>query len=676
MRRAPEQNAPYLFRREVHPDDIQKTLNSWAYSFPTAVRTWVQMRERRSLKGVIDGLHHREEGETAYGHALEGVQFAYDLLIEHKKANGLRAGVLSHNLDPDALSVFGLDLTYAMNHRDFTDHAIPHVRRTHRVMDQTILNVPELRHRASIDRWLPALELFPHNHDVDQVLTLMRNKSLKREMTEQGRLDEYDNLQLDSKAAHGLAAAVMTMALSGRYREEAGMSPVDASRAQETANTAALMIMKHEWPEKLDEAFSPTYAGNRLKHQGSHERYSGKRGLGRLLRDFDKNNVDLFSLSPKQVIQILGYKKRAAGFVSDDNTYGLHPSFVKEYRKELDALARDTRPLLPGLSGTDEASTDARETFVLATKVAVFADEVEMIYPPHPSIMRSLKTERSRKRPFWRKGATAEAMLREIEAQGGNYSGDLSSDSYRLLWEAWDMIHKTERAMKRQSEGGGFDLTTAPYVEKVTREHVLMRLFALRDFGVAVLTGESGPVVGQIYGKRKESLMKKALKRSKTLSRLEKQRLQRAGNPHEVAHALMEHDEAQLWDSYQYRLRELDNETAEMINVIEAKPQIGTYDEGDLEQFTELVDRLSGYAAEVFGISETEAQKIREKMTEGADFYKTYDPLGGIPDTIRQPRQYEMWTQLLSGRMRGRDFWELRAGAQRQEELLYRSQGL
>lgn len=119
-----------------------------------------------------------------------------------------------------------------------------------------------------------------------------------------------------------------------------------------------------------------------------------------------------------------------------------------------------------------------------------------------------------------------------------------------------------------------------------------MRLFAMRDFGEAVLRSKSDSLIREVYEKRKEALKRKAINRSRELNRLEKRSL-RKDSVENVAVAL--------------RIK---------------------YGEEDIEQYLQLCDMLTGYAVKVFGTSERETKHIRKKMMNGADFYKTYDPLG------------------------------------------------
>lgn len=58
-------------------------------------------------------------------------------------------------------------------------------------------------------------------------------------------------------------------------------------------------------------------------------------------------------------------------------------------------------------------------------------------------------------------------------------------------------------------------------------------------------------------------------------------------------------------------------------------------------------------------------------MLEGKDFYKTYDPLGGLPDLMREPEHYDIWVQLLGGHLRGNTFREVRDEASLKENAMY-----
>lgn len=640
--RSSERYSPsYLVERRVSSDTIYYNQILWAKCLPNAVDKYLKSLNHRSLpQSLIDGIKKLRPNEDPVGHVLEGIQFAYELDLHHKRANGLRAALITNNANPNLLSPFGLNLTYAMNHSDFTDHGIPHVRRLHAVMDQIILRVPELRHSESIMRWLPSLELFPHYHDMDQVMTMYRNKEFKRLGIDK---------KLEPKAAHGLAAAVMTMALYKRYNEESGMTRTDLTRSKEICKAAALMMVKHEEPDKINKALSAFDENGNGKMLGTDARYDKRINSGtwltNLVWDFDANMVDMFSLSPSQLIEILRQKKAQKGFVDLESPIGLDPQFEREYSKELAELSIDNDSLIP------EISAEQRKSFTLATNVAVFADEVEMIYPPYPSIVRSLKTDVSKKRSWWNSQATVDSMLKAFTEQGGNLAktSDLASDSYRLLWESWNIMEKTRKA--KEHDVKEFHLETTPYVNNIAGEHVLMRLMAVHDFGEKIMNGKGlAKLLGGIYNQRNNALSRKYYSRIKGLS----------------TDAF-----ANLSEQYRYRMRLLTEELTELTQILENKPSVREYNNQDTQNFILLCDKLIEQACNIYNISSQKAQKIRRKMLKGREFYKTYDPLGGLPDLIREPEHYDIWVKLLGGYLKGQDFRDMRDKAIEEENAIY-----
>ncbi|MBI4973646.1 hypothetical protein HZC27_03490 [Candidatus Roizmanbacteria bacterium] len=588
----------YEYRRDIPTDDIYRDLRRWAVSFPKAVSLYLESFARRpfrtSIAGGLKNVDPKQDSipdaiSKAISHGFEGLQFVHDMDLHHKRANGLRAALITNNIDNNLLSSFGLNLTYAMNHSDFTDHGIPHVRRVHRVIDQIILRVLELRHRSSIERWLPALELFPHFHDMDQVMTMYRNKELEAQLIKERKPEEYEKRKLKPKVAHGLAAAVMTMALHKRYNEESGMTPSDILHSKQICATAALMMLKHEKPEGIDEAFRATLANGEAKRNGQDNKYwqDALNGYD-LYDDFDKNRIDLFTLSPSQIISMMRDQKQKGGFMINGSKLGLDPQFEREYTAELQELFNDTNPIFSNISN------EQRETFTLATKVAVFADEVEMVYPPYPSIMRSLKTDISRARPWWKTGATTEEILaafNDVKRAGNLDENDpLASDSYRLLWESWNLMEKTRKAKENQvNDNNTFQLETAPYVNNVASKHVLMRLMAVRDIGERIMRSKNKESISQalsgIYLKRKESLTRKVLSRAEKVSAMEKVKLKVRPNEVLLKTLLRDREEADLLDQYGFRMRLLGREEEDLTDIIHLKPMSGQYDEGSIEEF-------------------------------------------------------------------------------------------
>ena len=200
----------------------------------------------------------------------------------------------------------------------------------------------------------------------------------------------------------------------------------------------------------MTKLFRATLANGDAKRNGQDNRYwqDARNGYD-LYDDFDHNRIDLFTLSPSQIIRMMRDQKEKGGFIIQGSKLGLDPQFEREYTAELQELFNDTNPIFSNITN------EQRETFTLATKVAVFADEVEMVYPPYPSIMRSLKTDMSRSRAWWPVGATIEGILaafNDKERAGNlNEKDPLASDSYRLLWESWNLMEKTRKAKRSSS---------------------------------------------------------------------------------------------------------------------------------------------------------------------------------------------------------------------------------
>ena len=183
--------------------------------------------------------------------------------------------------------------------------------------------MPDVYKKIKNPIFLYAFELFPYFHDLDQLLTLMSN-----DISERNGLEENDK----PKKGHALAGAVMIMALTDKYMESAHMDKNEREAVEQLTAISAIMIMKHDEPEKLDEALSRDgkISGEALKKLSTDE----------LVNDFNNNKLDLFSLSRKQIIDILIRTK------SGKSKYGLYREFEREYEGVLEKIKNDERPLI------------------------------------------------------------------------------------------------------------------------------------------------------------------------------------------------------------------------------------------------------------------------------------------------------------------------------------------
>lgn len=539
-------------------------------------------------------------------HRKEGVpNLAEELTIGHQVSNQLRLSTITHNEHPDTLSIFGIDSIYAFNHVQWSDHGLDHVRRMHRLMDLLINSMPDVFKKIKNPTFLYAFELFPYFHDLDQLLTLMDNN-----------IQERNGSPRDAKPkkGHALAAAVMIMAMTDKYMRSVGMDKSELTAAEQITATAALMMMKHDEPETLDQALSRKnkITGDDLKKLTDDE----------LVKQFNENKLDLFSLSRSQVMKILLKTK------ADGTEYGLYREFAREYKPVLERMKKDDRPLLLNPNDNDIESIQA------LTHIAVLADKIDMVYPPFPSIIRLLNTKISRKRDWWSKSQSSEKMFKIITEKGGNYDEEGDCDVRRLLWEALDSA--------RQTKVDSQNIINNDYTRKLSLEHSVMRILALKEFGQGIMTGNIPETIEKIYKERLGALDRK-------VERRRGQKIMTA---------------AQLTDRYDLRVRALNEEKAKIKKMLAEKKGIDSV--GD---FLTTCDLVLNEVCKIFSIEPDgeEVRRLKKQIhSETTEFYSTYDSLGGVPDIWRAPENqnnYELYGNLINGYIHGNDFYQLRMEA-------------
>lgn len=551
-------------------------------------------------------------------------ELAIELVIGHKLANKLRLSVLTHNERPNSLSVFGIDSTYAFNHIQWSDHGLDHVRRMHRLIDMLIGTTPQLVEKIKKPIFLYALELFPYFHDLDQLLTLMDNNIQKGEAK--------------SKQGHALAGAVMIMALTDKYMRSAGMDESELASVEQITATAAIMMIKHDEPEKLDKALSRVnkITGEDLKKLSDDE----------LFDDFVKNKLDLFSLSRSQIMKILLRMK------SGNTEYGLYGEFAREYKPVLEKMKNDNRPLS---SNSEESDI---ETVQILTHIAVLADKIDMMYPPFPSIIRLLNTKISQGRGWWDSNISSDEMFELIDKKDGNYDGEGECDVRRLLWQALDSAKQFKKNTKNPIDSNR-------YINDLSMEHSLMSILALQEFGEGIMGADSSSTVEKIYQERLKVLGQKVLKR---LGSDEEYK-----NFDDTIKSITDSNyefKDLLIDRFQFRVRSLSDEAEQIKKLVKEKKGLEK-----IEDFRSTCDEVLKEVCNIFSIEIDGAEIVQLKNkihSEANEFYSTYDSLGGTPDIWGEPiniEHYEIWNNLINGYIHGPNFYRLRTNALKELEI-------
>lgn len=441
----------YLFPR-IENTEHDADLTRWSVVGPMAINAWLKetFDRKRSLQGVFDTFTKR--GEPWLEHILEGIEFVGRMDIADRASNGLRLAITRDRNDVGKESVFGCMLKRAFDNPKLSDHNHEHSRRLERWLETMMLNIGELRHSHSIFQWIDSAILFSYWHDADQLLSLERNE-------EEGR-------DLSVKKGHALAAAVMLLALHRRYAIERKVSIHDA---WEISAGAALMTLKHDEPERFMEALSGTQ--NAYTETGGKRQYLKGDILEKL---YENNELNIFTLTPAQLIELLARIKKKHGFIGEGmgSRYGLLPAFEKEYASELHELAQNERPII------DSITDEEKRSFRLAATASVMADVFDMVAPPLEALLRSMNTQYSRQRPFFIP-ASSEYMMQLITEEAGNVSADVDSDTRRVLWQLMHLEHLQDSVV-----------TDSKFVQSVNRDSAIMGALAFRDIGSKIMQGD------------------------------------------------------------------------------------------------------------------------------------------------------------------------------------------
>ena len=596
---------PYLFPR-VEDTEHDTDLSRWSIAGPMALNAWLKetFDRKRSLRGVFDAFTKRDEPWLE--HVLEGIEFVGRMDIADRASNGLRLAVAHDKRDTRLTSAFGSMLKRAFDNPKLSDHNHEHSRRLERWLETMMLNIGELRHSHSIYHWIDSSILFSYWHDADQLLSLQRN--------------DEESRALSVKKGHALAGAVMLLALHKRYAIERKVSIHDA---WEITAGAALMSLKHDEPERFMAALSGM--------QNAYTESNGSRQYlkGDLLEKlYEGNELNIFTLTPGQLVELLARIKKKSGFLVDGSIFGLLPAFEKEYATELKELRDNGRPMIESI--TDEEI----RSFRLAATASVMADVFDMVTPPVEALFRTMNTQYSRLRPFFLP-TSIERTMHFITHEAGNVPNDVDSDTRRVLWELMNLEHLKDSVV-----------TDSALVRGVNRDSAIMGALAFKDIGSRLMRGDISDIY-TIYGKRKESLVQKALNKA-NLPFLDRWLLMRKYRDGRDATLILEALGGHGSDAQAARLRQkftqLDQESTTIIKSFANKPGndgMKIYPEEEILQFQDLCDRIITELMNKYGVNQKRLKRYRSKLARGEypgiTPYTTYDSLGGTPRTLVEP---------------------------------------
>lgn len=601
---------PYLFERPTETK-YDEDLSRWTVSGPISMDAWIRQTfdRGRSIQGVFRSFRGRKE--RWLDHILEGIEFVGRMEVADLASNGLRGAVLWDNRDHTRPSEFGTMLTRAYNNPQLSDHNHEHSRRHERWLESMFLNIGELRHSHSVFSWIDSALLFSYWHDVDQLLTLERNLT--------------EGKYLPAKHGHALAASVMILALHERYAIE---RKVSIHKAWEICAGTALMIARHDKPEGFAAGLVGTKNAYRELPDGFRQLLHGRQ----LQEIFDKNELDLFTISPSQLMELLRMEKEKHGFVDDtESVWGLHPAFEEEYRYELALLANNTVPIIKDVTPRE------RMSYRYAAEATVLADVFDMVSPPTESIFRTLNTQHSRGRPFFRTDMGLEAQLAHIGSDIGNIDPDVDSDVRRMFWE---LVH-----MEHIKDGITAD---SPFVRSINRETAIMGALAFKDIGMRIMRGDLSDI-DTLYHFRKAQVARKTLAKagySKVRRLAVYQSVMKTGDDAIIIELLEKKGNGRLLGRYREKVHNLDIEAQRIKDGLLQKPdsdgrRLRVYEESDRRAFEALASSVIQALSEKYSVSVGRLKRYRARVAKrsypGVIPYRTYDSLGGTPRTLVAP---------------------------------------
>lgn len=631
------------------------------------------IKDVTSEKGIFNRV------KTGVEHTVRGFQFLYQMDLADRAVNGLQLLMEWDQRNPQTKGPFGKLQREAYEHPALSDHNFPHNRRYERWLESLLLNIGELRHSQSVLPWIDSMFVFGKFHDIDQLVSLYRNM-VGRENGEQK--------VLNAKKGHGIGAAVMVLVTHRRYGIE---RMVDNGKAWKISAGAAYMMMKHDEPEKLPQLLAATEKAY-VEHNGNKVWLHGVD----LVKKFEDNELDLTTLSPYQMMEILVIQKGMAGFIEGllpdifvtetsgqrklahkaaditnkaevnrkvalymryasqelldlfnkdkplvKSIFGLAPEFEYEYAEALlTLLARDDTAHIPILN----ALTDAEKTALKrATEVAIRADTLEMVAPPVEAIYRSLSTQFSLGRPFWRDGLTLDQVINSE----GNLPLDIDSDTRRKLKEFVQM-----------GQIGQSLIEDNPYNRRLNRDNAVMGLLYFRTIGEQIMRADYGTLDASFAG-RMAGLSKKALRKAgyTPLSReLITAGMSNFSDYQRIEALIRSRGETELADKYGAKILELQREAVRFKWLLTKRqppndeqallddlPSPSFYTEAQISSFLELCDQAAKELCGVFGLSPREFKRYKRKVWQGKypstipyDQYDSVASMGRIR-TILEP---------------------------------------
>lgn len=458
----------------------------------------------------------------------------------------------------------------AREHEDLRDHGHEHERRVMKWIRELVINSPELHLESP--RILYALALF-EDHDADQLDTEHRNLTRKD--------------KLDPKLGHGLAGGLRMLALAEKQAKEAHIT---YTSALDNAMIAGAMVYLHDNPDQLDKALLQTERTDGRKAfeilpNGNHRILRGEE----LINAYEQG-VDLLSLRPSQVVELTRWKKstdkkgRQSGYITDTTPHGLHPAFEEEFMRELAALESGEyadRLLFDG----QEASAQLRQEFTVATRIAQFADQLDMVIPFREALMRKFWVPIAQNRAYFQPNI-ADRVLK----QTGNLPSESDSDAGRGLWEVHTLSQRIQGLPGQQSQS----LVESSYISQLVGKLQVAGILEQKRAGTIIMSGDQDAIANMIEDTFTTQLL---LIGDKMLRRADVLNVSNIQTPPILIEDAIQALTITGNTEYADRLAELrdknEHAIAHTLQCLKAKPGgIHTYSADDIRAFRDFCDQL------------------------------------------------------------------------------------
>ncbi|HSW88427.1 MAG TPA: hypothetical protein VLG12_04655 [Candidatus Saccharimonadales bacterium] len=427
---------PYLF-----PGDVPSHLNVLRYQSSSTIFDIAKLQEsviQLHYSAAYDVILDEYIGDNPIREeTLETTMGCLE--VGRRISNEMRQWVYHHTGE------FGHILLAASEMDALGDHNYEHGRRFEKNLPPIIATTsPKLfLYEGQDNIYIEEIAQAASSHDFDQLMTAHRNY--------------YEGTSLDSKTGHKVVGGVYMFLLARTYAE---IARVTLEKAEEITGGTGLLNVLHGEPD--------AWNGKEPAH-GLHGEV--------LLKKFDDCELDPYTLSRSQILEIGVLQKTKGGFVTSDSPHGLHPAMEKAFGSGLISIETDDRPLFA------HYTPKQRNALKLAAATINAADQLDMVLPFYEAQLRKFNVDRSIDRP------TMKGDLKEFCAEINGGSQWFTSDASRTLFE-YVKLFRTIR---------GTSLEHNPYVYQYFKDIAVMGVLQYQQFGELIMRGNIQEISQVIY---------------------------------------------------------------------------------------------------------------------------------------------------------------------------------